>query len=273
MRKCPNCGAQNADDNLFCTECGKPISQGNVCQYCGAPVNDGDAFCSECGNKISESTSPQTSVQTQDLNTESEPPTVYYDEEDKGKPYLKYIIGAVAVIVVLVLVKMCNFSSSNPSGSDMDSLAVDSAAVDSAAVDSAVVEPAFDPDSVAVVDSIIADETYTPYTDEAYESAEAYDSPIDGEYAKYIGKWASYITSGGRTLKCYEAVIYEDCSCDFITYTEAGNSNYLHFRKAVFTNGFVYFTDDGDITKKMTPRFRLGGNGLQTVDGVDMIRE
>lgn len=29
MRKCPNCGAQNNDKNIFCTDCGNPIPQGN----------------------------------------------------------------------------------------------------------------------------------------------------------------------------------------------------------------------------------------------------
>lgn len=51
MKKCPNCGAQIADDSQFCTECGKSIPQGNVCSHCGAQVNDGDAFCPNCGSK------------------------------------------------------------------------------------------------------------------------------------------------------------------------------------------------------------------------------
>ena len=42
MKKCPYCGAQVNDDSHFCTECGKPIPQGNVCPHCGASVNEGD---------------------------------------------------------------------------------------------------------------------------------------------------------------------------------------------------------------------------------------
>ena len=50
-----NCGAQIADDCLFCTECGKPVPQGNVCPHCGASVNEDDSFCQNCGKKIGES--------------------------------------------------------------------------------------------------------------------------------------------------------------------------------------------------------------------------
>ena len=52
MKICPNCGAQVDDNSLFCTECGKPIPQGNVCSHCGASVNSNDSFCQNCGNKI-----------------------------------------------------------------------------------------------------------------------------------------------------------------------------------------------------------------------------
>ena len=54
MKKCPFCGAELNDDNLFCTECGKELSKGIVCQHCGASVNEGDAFCTECGKRVDE---------------------------------------------------------------------------------------------------------------------------------------------------------------------------------------------------------------------------
>lgn len=54
MKKCPFCGAELADDNLFCTECGKELPQGNVCPHCGAILNEGDVFCTECGKRIDE---------------------------------------------------------------------------------------------------------------------------------------------------------------------------------------------------------------------------
>ena len=55
MIRCPYCGKQNDDESLFCTECGKPISQDNVCPHCGASVNDDDSFCQSCGKVINES--------------------------------------------------------------------------------------------------------------------------------------------------------------------------------------------------------------------------
>lgn len=58
MKKCPNCGAQMDDDSLFCTECGKPIPQGNVCPHCGASLNEGDVFCQCCGKKVDELPAP-----------------------------------------------------------------------------------------------------------------------------------------------------------------------------------------------------------------------
>ncbi len=51
MKKCPNCGAHNEDDSLFCAECGKLIPQGTVCPHCGAAINEGDTFCQNCGKK------------------------------------------------------------------------------------------------------------------------------------------------------------------------------------------------------------------------------
>lgn len=52
MEKCKFCGAEVPDGSNFCVECGKPVSQGNVCPHCGASVNDGDSFCQNCGKKI-----------------------------------------------------------------------------------------------------------------------------------------------------------------------------------------------------------------------------
>ena len=52
MKRCPNCGTQINDDCVFCTECGKPIPQGNLCPNCGAIVAEGDSFCQNCGRPI-----------------------------------------------------------------------------------------------------------------------------------------------------------------------------------------------------------------------------
>lgn len=89
MKKCPNCGAQNLDDSLFCTECGKPIPQCNVCPYCGADINEGDVFCQNCGKKPTD-----TPIEANEA--------VYEGEKKSGfKKYLPYIIGAVVLLAII----------------------------------------------------------------------------------------------------------------------------------------------------------------------------
>ncbi len=61
-RKCPNCGAELGDDDLFCMECGTKIEEpaaqsaaaptGKKCPNCGADLGDDDIFCMECGTKV-----------------------------------------------------------------------------------------------------------------------------------------------------------------------------------------------------------------------------
>lgn len=66
---CPFCGAQVGATDVFCSSCGKPMSEiqavlsasqvaapanwtGPVCPSCGAPMNEGDLFCMNCGNRL-----------------------------------------------------------------------------------------------------------------------------------------------------------------------------------------------------------------------------
>ena len=65
MKQCPYCGAQVNDDCLFCTECGRPIPQGDVCPHCGASVNESDVFCQSCGKRVDEKPSMDVSDTTQ----------------------------------------------------------------------------------------------------------------------------------------------------------------------------------------------------------------
>lgn len=62
MKRCSYCGAQNEDDNLFCTECGKELPKGFVCPSCGTCLDAGDKFCSNCGKKIEEQVVPDDSL-------------------------------------------------------------------------------------------------------------------------------------------------------------------------------------------------------------------
>ena len=62
--RCKNCGNLERSDLLFCTSCGKPMSQSltqtpveipnnamKICPACGAETPEGSAFCIECGEK------------------------------------------------------------------------------------------------------------------------------------------------------------------------------------------------------------------------------
>ncbi len=75
---CPFCGARMGVSDLFCSGCGKPITEikdvfaarqqaeapvastvGSACPVCGAPVVEGDAFCMSCGKKLGEDVSAE----------------------------------------------------------------------------------------------------------------------------------------------------------------------------------------------------------------------
>ena len=46
---CPNCGAELDPDADFCESCRRYIRQ-DVCSFCGASLSGNDAFCPECGS-------------------------------------------------------------------------------------------------------------------------------------------------------------------------------------------------------------------------------
>ena len=91
MKKCHNCGAQNADDSRFCTECGKPIPQGSVCPHCGASVNDGDVFCQNCGKKLLEISDKDSD------NTDCLP---FSEDDSKNKLIVPILVGLLALAMI-----------------------------------------------------------------------------------------------------------------------------------------------------------------------------
>lgn len=94
------------------------------------------------------------------------------------------------------------------------------------------------------------------------------------EYSRYFGKWSSYIVSEGQRVRVYTATIFSDLAAEWKLYMPDGSVNTtMSFNQCVFQDGFAYFTDNGEIFEKGTPRFRLGPNGLQTADGDDLVKE
>ena len=90
MKKCPNCGAQMADDSRYCTECGKELPQENVCPHCGASVNEGDVFCQSCGKNLN----------------------AIVDEEPRRNRKSLYALLAVLAAIILIIIGAVYFSDS-----------------------------------------------------------------------------------------------------------------------------------------------------------------
>ena len=74
VRTCSNCGAEVANNAVFCNSCGtqlpvatpvEPAAQaGANCPQCGAPTVSGATFCTSCGCNLAPATAPVTSIPT-----------------------------------------------------------------------------------------------------------------------------------------------------------------------------------------------------------------
>lgn len=112
------------------------------------------------------------------------------------------------------------------------------------------------------------------YIEESQSQAREEENLSNDPNSKYFGRWSHYIVSEGQRVKVYTAIINSDMTARWILYLPDGSVNSdMPFRQCVFKDGMAYFTDNGDTTIKMTPRFRLGANGLQTADGIDLKKE
>ncbi len=62
MKICKTCGAEILEGNIFCMECGAPVSV-NKCPRCGEILPERAKFCGKCGNKITEAEPPQPEIE------------------------------------------------------------------------------------------------------------------------------------------------------------------------------------------------------------------
>lgn len=183
MKKCPNCGAQNTDESLFCTECGRPIPQGNECPHCGATINEGDVFCRNCGKNISDGGVKTQSDEQTDNSTNDTSETYYEEEEGFFQRYRYYIIGLLLLVLVGGSCYWYRSSSRINTPVINDSIPVDSTAI---YIDSTAVES-------ATVDSADVDSAYTDFVD-TNDSHTQEEININGHIAIDLGlsvKWAS----------------------------------------------------------------------------------
>lgn len=119
--KCPYCHADIDANSMYCGACGKKI--GKTCPHCGASMNEGDVFCTECGKKIDDvqaesaeeelptKESPndksendalvEDSKETSQKEEKEEEPQYNYEYEEEPKNYKPYIIGVIAVLLLL----------------------------------------------------------------------------------------------------------------------------------------------------------------------------
>ena len=51
-KPCPECGAKNAPNAKFCSECGKKLIEEKTCPKCGKKMRASAKFCPECGEKM-----------------------------------------------------------------------------------------------------------------------------------------------------------------------------------------------------------------------------
>lgn len=127
MKKCYYCGAELADDSLFCTECGKkqPL---NICPYCGAECEEGDVFCQNCGKRLA------TNVSRDSIDSNTNDGVVDTLEEVENSPKSKIILPIVVGIIALALIGGWYFlgmSSDTTNSTEVkDSISTGMAAVD-----------------------------------------------------------------------------------------------------------------------------------------------
>ena len=51
MVKCPECGKNNKNDNLFCGNCGSKLPEPKICPSCEYESFD-DQYCTRCGERL-----------------------------------------------------------------------------------------------------------------------------------------------------------------------------------------------------------------------------
>ena len=101
MKKCTRCGAEIADDALWCPKCGVNLSEENACcPRCGQPVNADDDFCGSCGYQLKEQyAQPAQQVVVQERPVEYERPRrpLYIPKGPEDN-----VLGLVSFVITMV---------------------------------------------------------------------------------------------------------------------------------------------------------------------------
>jgi len=100
MLTCPKCGAQNAEGQKFCVDCGARLAGGiqqqtAVCANCGLQNTAGQKYCVACGGKLSGGGQQQVSVTQQ---APSAPPVTA-----DAKLSQKYALLSITAIIFRII--------------------------------------------------------------------------------------------------------------------------------------------------------------------------
>lgn len=90
--KCPNCGAETAQNALFCAVCGTKLPQPEpptpagpkFCAVCGNPLAPGVRFCNACGNPVAQPEKP--AAEPEPAPAEPEPAPAEEPEQTPAAP-------------------------------------------------------------------------------------------------------------------------------------------------------------------------------------------
>ena len=90
--KCPYCRADNAQKNVRCSACGKPLAQKLSCPSCGNELEAKIRFCSRCGASTQRRVSKNRAVRKPKVSAK------------KAKPRIKKEVLIAGVVVLIVAV-------------------------------------------------------------------------------------------------------------------------------------------------------------------------
>lgn len=115
--KCEECGQMVSDKASACPHCGCPVEKPMVCLECGQAIAEGDLYCQKCGSPLNQNTQPQV-----------EEHYTWGDDEEKPNNTLRWLLGALAALVVLGGAALYAWQSGmfNKNVALEDTLAVDS---------------------------------------------------------------------------------------------------------------------------------------------------
>lgn len=133
---CVNCGASLGDGQAFCPKCGTPKggAKKNVCGKCGAELQEGQEFCPKCGQKAGLAVDASVNSAINQFNAGVQ-------KKNKNKAVLPIVLGAIAVVVVALILVL--------KGPSVDEIILSKSSIELKAGDSTSVSYTIAPDKAS----------------------------------------------------------------------------------------------------------------------------